>query len=52
MKSKIEGKREFFVSEILKWYEKNGEFYPWRTEKDPLKTLLSEILLRKTDRKK
>jgi A/G-specific adenine glycosylase len=52
MKSKIEEKREFFVSEILRWYEKNGEFYPWRTEKDPFKILLSEILLRKTDRKK
>jgi len=28
MKSKIEGKKEILVSEILMRYEKNGEFYP------------------------
>jgi len=48
----MEKNKEFFVAEILKWYEKNKEFYPWRSENDPFKILLSEILLRKTDRKK
>lgn len=33
---------------LLDWFDKHGRWFPWRSERDPLRVLVAEILLRKT----
>jgi len=33
---------------VLKWYRKNGRYFPWRQTSDPFYVLLAEYLLRQT----
>ena len=37
-----------FVDTIIEWWQENKRDYPWRKTRDPYRTLLTEILLRKT----
>lgn len=38
----------FFQRTILKWFLRYGRIYPWRSEKDPFKILIAEIMLQRT----
>ena len=37
-----------FRRKILKWYDKHGRNYPWRTTRDHFRVLIAEIMLRRT----
>lgn len=37
-----------FRQKILKWYDKHGRNYPWRTTRDAFRVLIAEIMLRRT----
>lgn len=41
-------KEQFFLENIMKWFELNGRKYPWRNEADPFKILIAEIMLQRT----
>ena len=41
-------KRTEITNKLLKWFETNGENYPWRTTDNLYQILITEILLQKT----
>lgn len=43
-----EKEKEIFVATLLQWFKVNSRDFPWRSECDPFKVLVSEILLQKT----
>ena len=49
MKHKIlMSKKEFFLEELLKWYDENKRDFPWREKCEPYDILVAEIMLQKT----
>jgi len=49
-RSPMENSNVYQFSEgLLKWFRENARKFPWRTEKDPYKILISEKLLQQTD---
>jgi A/G-specific adenine glycosylase len=38
-----------FSADLLKWWRINGRSFPWRTETDPYRILVAEILLHRTN---
>lgn len=38
----------FFVRELLAWGRRNRRSFPWRTERDPFRILVAEILLQRS----
>lgn len=44
-------KKQTFVSEILKFYQRHRRNLPWRNTRDPYVIMISEIMLRKTTAK-
>lgn len=45
-------KNEFFVNTLVNWAQSNLLDYPWRGFSDPYKSLITEVLLRKTNAEK
>ncbi|WP_054644757.1 HhH-GPD family protein [Thermoanaerobacter thermocopriae] len=43
-----EEKKEAFVDQLLKWWDRNKRDFPWRHTKNPYDVLIAEMLLRKT----
>lgn len=41
--------REYFIKKISRWGQSNFKNYPWRSEKNLFRLLLTEIFLQKTD---
>jgi A/G-specific adenine glycosylase len=41
-------KKESFVNLLLHWHKSNARDFPWRSDKDPFKVMISEIFLQKT----
>ena len=37
-----------FAKNLLKWFARNAEIFPWRKTSDPYKVMISEMLLRRT----
>src|ERR1041384_2302404 len=33
---------------VLKWFAEHGRAFPWRTHRDPYKTLVAEVMLQQT----
>lgn len=49
MKQKLsESKRRAFVRRLLSWGRQNRRSFPWRSERDPFKVLLAEMLLQRS----
>jgi A/G-specific adenine glycosylase len=44
--------RDFFVNKLIQWGETNLIDYPWRKFNDPYKSLITEVLLKKTNAEK
>jgi len=40
--------KDYFISNLLKWGEKNLRIFEWRYDKTPYKVLISEIMLQRT----
>jgi A/G-specific adenine glycosylase len=40
--------RTFFVRELLAWGRRNRRSFPWRTERDPFRILIAEVLLQRS----
>jgi A/G-specific adenine glycosylase len=40
--------RTFFVRELLGWGRRNRRSFPWRTERDPFRVLVAEVLLQRS----
>ena len=48
MNSTFEDREKFFVEALLNWGRRNIRRYPWRTEKNPWRVLIAEIMLQRT----
>lgn len=42
------GDREVFVRELLRWGQRNRRELPWRSETDPFRILIAEVLLQRS----
>lgn len=42
------GDRTFFVRELLAWGRRNSRSFPWRTDRDPFRILVAEVLLQRS----
>ena len=40
--------KDYFVGELLKWHRANKREFRWRKKSDPYKTLISELMLQRT----
>lgn len=37
-----------FRNKIIRWFNRNKRYYPWRDTNDPFKVLIAEMMLRRT----
>lgn len=44
----VASRKEFFVKHLLKWHKNNRRQFPWRSERDPYKVLIAELMLQRT----
>ncbi len=42
-------KHEFFINNLLRWYERHQRDFPWRRKKTPYALLIAELMLQKTN---